>query len=194
LFANKNYELRGEMHCLRDVRPKIPRRDLLSAEMNNASALRIGVPLCRVAMTIVTMTAHVAPNRTKCLSVVLQQTVVLCGLHCHIIGDDVFVALLGNLLHWQGAMGLVPTGPVMLRGISSVNESWMHESCMRMLCIVPHSGNCAKILKLCYSILMMRTSESHQCLSAHQQQFATSSFECFCFCQNMDFVFILITI
>jgi len=46
--------------------------------------------------------------------------IVSCRLHCHIINDDVLVALLSNFLPWQWTTGLTQTGPMTLRSVNSV--------------------------------------------------------------------------
>jgi len=54
LFVNENYKLRNDPKLkqhLREVRLKIPQHSPLSAEMNNASALRIGVPVMDLLST-----------------------------------------------------------------------------------------------------------------------------------------------
>jgi len=56
------------MSCLREVQLEIPRRCPLSAEMNDASVLRIGVPVVQLVMSLFTTTARVKMTQNKTCS------------------------------------------------------------------------------------------------------------------------------
>jgi len=86
LFVNENYKLLNElkqMWHLREVWLKIRQRDPLSAEMNDASAWRIGVSVVWFVVTLFATTACVTPSKTKRLLGVLWRlkhaAIVLCG-------------------------------------------------------------------------------------------------------------------
>jgi len=67
-FANENCKLRNEltpMWCLREVQLKIPQRDPLSAERNDASTWRIGVSLLTSLMTNVHNDSLCCTKRNK---------------------------------------------------------------------------------------------------------------------------------
>jgi len=139
LFANENHKLRmnqNEMQHLREVRLKIHRHNPLFFEMNDASAWRISMPVMDLLWTWSQRQLVLQQTEQKKTCSNRVQRSDRHGQHvtqgnrccCCIIYDDVFVALLNNLLCWLWATGLVSTSPVTLSTAASLlqmNPGWM---------------------------------------------------------------------
>jgi len=132
--------------CLSEVWLKIPWHSPLSAEMNNASAWRIGVPV-----------TDLLPNwkwqfcdHSSCCAIQNKT----CSNHmqrskrhsCYVVWTNVscqwLVALLSNLLHCLWMTGLAATSPMTVKSVTSANESRMNESRVSALHFVPNLGCC----------------------------------------------------